>query len=102
MIHTLNIVILSIYVFSFFPNFRTKVSHQDSLLAQLERERQENSELKNRLHRIESTYQSYINSETELVDINTRLKNEIDVVKEDLRNAKEEIGRNRNETEKVS
>ena len=81
---------------------RTKVSHQESLLAQIERERQENADLKQRLHRIESTYTSYVSCENELADTNARLRTEVDVLKDELRDAKEEIGRGRNEVEKVA
>ena len=67
----------------------------------MERERQENSDLKSRLHRIETTYSSYVSSENELADANTRLRHEVDVLKDELRGAKEEISRCRSETEAV-
>ena len=57
--------------------YRTKVTHQESLLAQLERERSENSELKTRLHRIETQYQTYVGTEQEFIDTNDRLKNQV-------------------------
>ena len=71
-------------------------------MAQIERERQENADLKQRLHRIESTYTSYVSCENELADTNARLRTEVDVLKDELRDAKEEIGRGRNEVEKVA
>ena len=61
---------------------RTKVTHQESLLAQLERERSENSELKTRLHRIETQYQTYVSSEHEFIDVNERLKSQVGKTKE--------------------
>ena len=70
-------------------------------MSQLERERQENSDLKSRLHRIETTYSSYVSSENELADANTRLRHEVDVLKDEMRNAREEIARGRTETDAV-
>ncbi len=42
---------------------RTKLQHQEALLEQLERERGENSDLKVKLHRVETEFNSYVSSE---------------------------------------
>ena len=42
---------------------RTKLQNQDSLMEQIDRERTENSELKIKVHRVETEYNSYISSE---------------------------------------
>ena len=42
---------------------RTKLQNQESLMEQIERERTENSELKIKVHRVETEYNSYISSE---------------------------------------
>ena len=63
--------------------FRTKLQHQQALLETIDRERTENSDLKNRLHRIESAYNSYVGSERELVDTNAYLKHHLEQHKAD-------------------
>ena len=42
---------------------RTKLQNQESLMEQIERERTENSELKIKVHRVVTEYNSYISSE---------------------------------------
>ena len=54
--------------------YRTKLQQQQSLLAQLEQTRVENASLASRLQRVETQYNNYVSSETELVDLNAELK----------------------------
>ena len=42
---------------------RTKLQNQEALMEQIDRERTENSELKIKVHRVETEYNSYISSE---------------------------------------
>ena len=42
---------------------RTKLQNQEALMEQIERERTENSELKIKVHHVETEYNSYISSE---------------------------------------
>ena len=49
---------------------RTKLQNQESLMEQIERERTENSELKIKVHRVETEYNSYISSERVSAEIN--------------------------------
>merc|ERR1711976_43207 len=81
--------------------YKTKVSHQESLLQQLERERTENSDLKTRLHRIQTQYNNYISSEQELEDLNEKLQSQVKLLSSELRNTKEDLGRAEDKTEKV-
>lgn len=81
--------------------YKTKVSHQESLLQQLERERLENGELKSRLHRIESQYSSYVNTERELVEVNEKLKGQVERLSSDLSHTQNELRGIETKTEHV-
>lgn len=80
--------------------FKTKVAHQESLLQQLERERAENSELKNRLHQIQSQYQSYVSTEHELEDLNEKLRSQVSLLNSELRSTKNQLETVEGRTEK--
>jgi len=82
-----------------FPNLcafvicRSKLSHQQSLLDQLERERTENSELKSKISRLETEVSSYTGAEHDMTDENLRMRNTVELLREELRLTKDQYGR---------
>lgn len=80
---------------------RTKVQHHQALTEQVDRERMENSELKTRLHRIESQYRSYMSSEQELEDANAQLKRRAQELAEDARRATDQLRVAKDDADKV-
>ncbi|XP_063439266.1 centrosomal protein of 83 kDa-like isoform X1 [Mytilus trossulus] len=70
---------------------KTKVSHQQSLNDQLERERSENSDLKNKINKLESELSSYLNNEHDMTDDNIRLRNQVELLKEETKMAKDQL-----------
>ena len=69
--------------------YRTKLQQQQSLLAQLEQTRVENASLASRLQRVETQYNNYVSSETELVDLNAELKDRAERLASELEKSQE-------------
>ncbi len=76
------------------------MQHQEALLEQLERERTENQELKIRIHRIETEYNSYVTNETDLLEMNSRFKIQVDSMTAEVHKARDEVSRSRDIREK--
>lgn len=57
----------------------------DSLQDQLERERSENSTLKSRILKVETELGNFKSSENEMTDSNMRLKNNSELLREELK-----------------
>jgi uncharacterized protein YlxW (UPF0749 family) len=53
------------------------VSHQQSLTDQLDRERSENSDIKNKINKLETELSSYLGNEHDMTDDNIRLRNQV-------------------------
>lgn len=83
------------------PSYRTKLQHQQALLQTIERERTENSDLKARLHRIESAYNNYVGSDRELVDINASLKRQVEQFKTEVDKLKTELRVSQDDTDRM-
>lgn len=79
------------FIFLYFIYHRTKVSHQQSLNDQLERERSENSDLKNKINKLETELSSYLNNEHDMTDDNIRLRNQVELLKEETKMAKDQL-----------
>lgn len=79
------------FIFLYFIDHRTKVSHQQSLNDQLERERSENSDLKNKINKLETELSSYLNNEHDMTDDNIRLRNQVELLKEETKMAKDQL-----------
>lgn len=71
--------------------FRTKASHQQSLTDQLDRERSENSDLKNKINKLETELSSYLGNEHDMTDDNIRLRNQVELLKEETKLAKDQL-----------
>lgn len=69
---------------------RSKLSHQQSLLDQLERERTENSELKSKIAKLETELSSYLGNEHDMTDENIRMRNQVELLREELKLTKEQ------------
>ncbi|KAH3880537.1 centrosomal protein of 83 kDa-like isoform X2 [Dreissena polymorpha] len=69
---------------------QSKLSHQQALLDQLERERTENSELKIKVTKLETELSSYLGNEHDMTDDNIRLRNQVELFREELRLTKEQ------------
>ena len=82
-------------------NCRTKQQHYDSLMKQTERERAENSELKVRLHRLETEVQAYISREQELLEQNQKLEAQNGHVQEEFRMAKDTFSHSQKDMDKL-
>ena len=67
----------------------------------MERERSENSDLKVRLHRLETEMHTYMNNERELLEHNQKFKNQLEKAQDDLRVAKDTLANSHKETERV-
>ena len=80
---------------------RTKLLHHESLMAQVERERAENTQLKSRMHQIETQYNSYVSSEHELAEFNEQLRADCQDLREQLRKAQDDIDSHSNRHEEV-
>ena len=72
----------------------------ESVTEQLERERSQNSEYKMKLHRLETEYNSYVSNENELLEVNARLKVEVDRYTEEVRRCRDEVSRGKEATER--
>ncbi|XP_052781716.1 centrosomal protein of 83 kDa-like [Mya arenaria] len=72
---------------------QSKLSHQQSLLDQLERERTENSELKSKVARLEADLANYTGAEHDMTDESIRLRNQVELLREELRLTKDQYGR---------
>lgn len=70
---------------------KTKVSHQQSLTDQLDRERGENSDLKNKINKLETELSSYLSNEHDMTDDNIRLRNQVELLKEETKLAKDQL-----------
>ena len=70
-------------------------------MEQLERERSENSDLKSRLHRLETEIHSYVRHEQEVLDVNGQLKGQLEHAQDDLRVAKDTLTQSRDMTDRT-
>lgn len=70
---------------------KTKLSHHHSVDDQLERERSENSELKSKIHRLESELSSFGDREHDITDESIRLRNQVELLKEELKLTKSQL-----------
>lgn len=70
---------------------KTKASHQQSLTDQLDRERSENSDLKNKINKLETELSSYLGNEHDMTDDNIRLRNQVELLKEETKLAKDQL-----------
>ena len=70
--------------------FRSQLSHQQSLLDQLERERMENSELKTKITKLETELNSFLGNEHDMTDENIRMRNQVELLREELKLTKEQ------------
>lgn len=64
---------------------RSKLSHQQALLDQLDRERMENSELKRKVTKLETELSSYLGNEHDMTDENIRMRNQVELLREELK-----------------
>ncbi|BFZ10868.1 hypothetical protein BsWGS_13907 [Bradybaena similaris] len=78
---------------------RTRLSHMENLQSELERERSENSSLKTQVHRLESELMSFRGADNELADSNVRLKNNAELLREELKIAVSQLDKLKNEHE---
>lgn len=72
---------------------KTKLTHSQSTADQLERERRENSELKSKLNKVETELNTYMGSEHEMTDENIRLRNQVELLKEEVKLTKDQLHR---------
>lgn len=69
---------------------KSQLSHQQSLLDQLERERMENSELKTKITKLETELNSFLGNEHDMTDENIRMRNQVELLREELKLTKEQ------------
>lgn len=69
---------------------KSQLSHQESLLNQLERERMENSELKTKITKLETDLNSFLGNEHDMTDENIRMRNQVELLREELKLTKEQ------------
>lgn len=55
----------------------------------LERERADNTELRNSLQRLDAQYNTFVSGERELIQLNERLEHEVSELREDLDRVRE-------------
>ncbi|XP_033746476.1 centrosomal protein of 83 kDa-like isoform X1 [Pecten maximus] len=72
---------------------KTKLTHSQSTSDQLERERRENSELKSKLNKVETELNTYMGNEHEMTDENIRLRNQVELLKEEVKLTKDQLHR---------
>ncbi|XP_060580457.1 centrosomal protein of 83 kDa-like isoform X1 [Ruditapes philippinarum] len=80
---------------------QTKLSHQQSVLDQLERERTENSELKSKIVKLETELSSYLGNEHDMTDENIRMRNQVELLREELRLTKEQYNKAHENHERI-
>lgn len=69
---------------------KSQLSHQQSLLDQLERERMENSELKRKITKLETELNSFLGNEHDMTDENIRMRNQVELLREELKLTKQQ------------
>ncbi|XP_074644113.1 centrosomal protein of 83 kDa-like [Tubulanus polymorphus] len=80
---------------------RTKADNLQTIVNQLEIERKENQELKNKLQHTEQQLNSIVSGENELLEENNKLQNELDFYTEELKKTKEAVLRGQESVDKV-
>ncbi|CAL1527078.1 unnamed protein product [Lymnaea stagnalis] len=80
---------------------KTRLSHMESLQDMLERERSENSTLKSRVHKLETELSTFNSAENELTDSNMRLKNNAELLREELKMTQSQLDRLQNNHEVI-
>ena len=84
-----------------YVHLRSKLSHQQALLDQLERERTENSELKSKLMRVETELSGYLGNEHDLTDENIRYRNQVELLSEELKLTKDQYHKAHDNHERI-
>ncbi|XP_041110744.1 centrosomal protein of 83 kDa [Polyodon spathula] len=82
-------------------NLRAKVQQQGLLLEDLEREKNENADLRQQNHDLQIQVTALSHSESDLLDANLKLREMLERVKEELRNARSQAEKAQQEAEKV-
>ncbi|XP_013415985.1 centrosomal protein of 83 kDa-like [Lingula anatina] len=80
---------------------RTKLQQYQSMEMQLEQERSQNSELKTKIHQLDTDYNSLLNSEQELSELVNKLQTQLSATASDLSKAREQVKRTEREGDKV-
>ncbi|KAL3851728.1 hypothetical protein ACJMK2_015449 [Sinanodonta woodiana] len=81
--------------------YKTKLAHQQSLMDQLDRERSENSELKSKVAKLEMDLNQYLGSEHDITDNNIRLRNQNELLREELKLTKEQYNKAHDNHERI-
>ncbi|XP_064633317.1 centrosomal protein of 83 kDa-like [Lineus longissimus] len=81
--------------------FRTKFQQHQSVLNQLEQERSENSDLKARIHRIENELTAFVTSEREILEENSHLRSQNDMLDNELKRTHGDLNRDKEGCEKL-
>ncbi|KAK6176330.1 hypothetical protein SNE40_014634 [Patella caerulea] len=81
--------------------YKTKIQHFENLQDQIERERSENSELKSKVHKLESELSGYYSNEQETTDQNIKLRNQVELLKEELNLTQEQLVKIQNNHDRI-
>ncbi|MGH0160635.1 UNVERIFIED_CONTAM: hypothetical protein FKN15_039576 [Acipenser sinensis] len=82
-------------------NLRAKVQQQGLLLEDLEREKNENADLRQQNHDLQIQVTTLSHSESNLHDANVKLREMLERIKEEIRNARSQAEKAQQEAEKV-
>nr|KAG5711378.1 hypothetical protein BaRGS_006075 [Batillaria attramentaria] len=74
-------------------SLRARLQNYESMQDQLDRERTENSELKSRIHQLESDLSAAVLQEQDMTDKTIKLRNEVDLAREELRLTQQQLNK---------
>lgn len=80
---------------------QSKLSHQQALMDQLDRERTENSELKSKIVKLETELSTYLSSEHDMTDETIRMRNQVELLREELKLTKEQYNKAHDNHERI-
>lgn len=80
---------------------RNKLHNQEALYEQMQQEREQNSQLKSKVHQLETDYNSAAAGEQQLNEIVSKLKNQVTLLNSELRSTREQLSKTEKDSDRV-
>lgn len=75
--------------------------NQEALYEQMQQEREQNSQLKSKVHQLETDYNSAAAGEQQLNEIVSKLKNQVTLLNSELRSTREQLSKTEKDSDRV-